>query len=78
VKTIILGPINIKFKPGNNLDIEKVEFFIDEELVDTIEQPPFSYLWVTPSFSGFDIELRAYSSNSKDEVYMVDVWYKFF
>jgi hypothetical protein len=43
--TIIYGPITIVANASAPSGIEKVEFYIDDVLKDTVTQEPYSYLW---------------------------------
>jgi len=67
-KPLIFGLINIKASATNDyLDIERVEFFINNELVNTDEIWPYSWLW---QGSGsleeiHEIEVVAYDSEGK-------------
>lgn len=61
----IIGPINIKVNASDDeYDIEKVEFYIDDELQETDTTEPYSWKWNTISpFSKHTLKAVAYNSN---------------
>lgn len=75
-KPLIFGLINIKASATNDyLDIERVEFFINNELVKTDEMWPYNWLW-QGSGSLEDIhkiEIIAYDSEGKSASDSIEV-----
>ena len=64
--TILIGKTTIIIDVGSyfKLDIEKVEFYINEKLKGTINEEPFEWQWRTFSFGKYNIEIKAYVSET--------------
>ena len=69
--TIVIGAINIEVKTSNN--VNKVEFYIDNELVDIDYTLPYEWFWNKPSSGWHKIKTIAYSYNDtvSDEILML-------
>jgi hypothetical protein len=76
--TIIIGEINIEIEvKGITETVEKVEFYIDNNLKTTDREEPYNYLWDETSFGFNTINVRAYYNNSEIIEEEISVW-KFF
>lgn len=63
--TVLLGRTKVKvdiryFLPG----IEKVEFYLNNNLIKTIHEEPFEWFWKTFSFGKYVIEIKAYANET--------------
>jgi len=59
--TVIIGNMNVEAKVNGISDaIEKVEFYIDDELQDTNYEEPYMWSWDKPSFSRHTLNAIAY------------------
>lgn len=59
-KTIVLGAITVKAQTASELGIEKVEFYVDNELKETLTEEPYQWLWDETAFSTHTIKVTAY------------------
>jgi len=59
-KPVIIGPITIYADAKDNMKIEKVEFYIDENLVYECKNPPYSFHWKTATNGQHSIKVIAY------------------
>jgi len=60
-KPIIIGGITIFATVSDNIGIDRVEFYIDGELVGVDETLPYSYYWETANTNGgHEIKIKAY------------------
>ena len=75
--TIIFGKIDILINAENSSDILKVEFYIDKELRETIDQQPYEFLWNDKLLGKHNIKIMAYDASGCITKYEFDVW-KFF
>jgi len=65
-RCIVFGPINIKVQASQNpLGIDRVEFYIDDKLTATDSKAPYTWTWITPSFSKHTIMVTAYDTSGK-------------
>jgi len=53
--TIVIGAINIEVKTSNN--VNKVEFYIDNELVDVDYTPPYEWFWNKFAIGRYDPDM---------------------
>ena len=76
--TIIIGEINIEVEvKGITQVVEKVEFYIDNNLKTTDSEEPYNYLWDETSFGSKIIKIKAYHNNTENIEEQMTVW-KFF
>ncbi|UCD14023.1 MAG: DUF362 domain-containing protein [Thermoplasmatales archaeon] len=76
--TLIIGDIDVEAKiNGLSADVEKVEFYIDGELLHTDYDEPYTWLWDTPAFFRHRINAIAYYNERNYLNYDIIVW-KFF
>lgn len=60
-RCIVFGPIVIKVRASQiPLGIDRVEFYIDDRLMATDSKAPYTWTWITPSFSKQTIMVKAY------------------
>jgi hypothetical protein len=69
--TILLGPIDITANISTESEIEKVEFYIDGKLKETVTVEPFTYRWKSFKLFKHTIKVVAYDKEgyyAEDEV----------
>ena len=76
LNTILIGRTTIKVQVSDDSKIEKVEFYIDDELVETLTDEPYEYLWKNTPFLKFRHELKviAYDDQGKSSEEKMDVF----
>jgi len=68
-KTIIFGSVTTKVE--TLLEVESVEFYVDRELVHTVYEPPYEWLWDQGDFFVHTLGVCAYTydeNNACDEI----------
>ena len=76
--TIVIGEITVEVDATDDkTEIEKVEIYIENDLVKSDSIKPYTWLWVRPSFGKFDVEAIAYDGFLQSSTDRVTVW-KFF
>jgi hypothetical protein len=75
---LILGPIDVEVEVvDHKYEIEKVEFYINDELMAIETSEPYRMNWSEMAFGRYDIKIVAYNSNGDIGVDEIRVW-KFF
>jgi hypothetical protein len=59
---IIFGKIEVVLSVDNPSDVEKVEFYVDKELIKTIYESPYEWTWSELSFGKHTLETMTYDS----------------
>jgi len=75
-KTEIVGPINIKAKAESDKGIEKVEFYIDDDLKKTDTRAPYNYRWLFKPLGDeeeYTITVVAYDTEGNKNSDSIDV-----
>lgn len=73
--TIIVGPCDIEaLYNGNENDLQKVEFYIDGNLVFTDEEQPYIYRWKKLSLKKHEINVIGYNNLDETFVDSISVW----
>jgi hypothetical protein len=76
--TIIIGKINVELKiNGVSEEVEKVEFYIDDNLEYNDPDEPYTWLWDKPIFFKHSLKVIAYYGNGEQLIDDIIVW-KFF
>jgi hypothetical protein len=76
--TLIIGKINVEAEVnGISTDVEKVEFYIDDNLMNTVFNEPYTWLWNKPAFFTHSIKVIAYYDITEYIESEITVW-KFF
>lgn len=75
LKTILLGRTWITAQASDDSKVEKVEFYIDDNLVAEFSEPPYEWLWKTPSLfrCKHEIKVIAYDDKGKTSTTTMDV-----
>ena len=72
-KTVIIGPVTIGINDNDADDIDKVEFYIDDELRHTDYNWPYKWMWDETVFFGHTLKAVAYDNAgnyASDEIKM--------
>ena len=72
--TLIISQITIKLNADDPSDIEKVEFYIDNTLQETLTDPPYEWTWSERTFGQHRIKTMAYDDTGSIARYEIDVW----
>jgi hypothetical protein len=75
---VIIGDIEIIANASNDEHgIDRVEFYIDDALLQSDETQPYSYLWTEPGFFKHIVKVVAFNNNGQSVIRELTVW-KFF
>jgi len=74
--TIIIGKITIE-TPGDGYGMDRVEYYLDDEFIETDTEAPFSWLWDTFSLGKHTIKAIQYDHLGNEVIEEMTVW-KFF
>jgi len=72
-RTIIVGKITIIASASSGLGVEKVEFYIDNEMVHVAYEEPYVWTWDTFAIGFYEIKLIGYDAIEKREE-RIRVW----
>ena len=73
-KPVIIGKITIQVEATQEpFGIERVEFYIDDTLKATDNEPPYEWTWSTPAFFKHTIKAIAYDTSGKSSEKSIDV-----
>jgi hypothetical protein len=75
--TFIIGRLPILVEAENQSDVSKVEFYINNELIETKTEPPYEWVWDDRLFGRYDIRTMTYDESGSVIKYEIMV-YKFF
>ncbi len=64
-KTVVVGKTTIVASAHDDSKIEKVEFYINNKLMQTVTQEPYQWIWHTLSFGKKIITVKAYDDSGK-------------
>jgi hypothetical protein len=70
-KTIIIGGITVETNVLNESSIDRVEFYVDDELKYVDEETPYEWLWDEKSIGNHEIKVIAYDNKgnmTSDEI----------
>jgi len=75
LKTILIGRTPIVIKASDDSKVEKVEIYIDDDLVAEIKNEPYEYLWKSTPLLKFKYEIKAiaYDDTGKISEEKIDV-----
>jgi hypothetical protein len=73
-RTILLGRTNIVVNALDDLSVQKVEFYIDGKLMETITEEPFEWKWHSFTIGEKTISVKAYDEEGKYSTANLDVW----
>lgn len=62
-KAISIGKISIDAYADDDVGIKKVEFYVDDELKQTDNAPPYSWLWDESAIGSYDVKVSAYDKS---------------
>ena len=72
-KTILLGRTKIVANVTDDSSIEKVEFYINDKLKETLTEEPYEWKWHSLSFGKKTIKVTAYDKEGKTSSAKIDV-----
>ena len=75
--TFIFGKIKVQIIADNPSDVKKTVFYLDENLVETLDAPPYEWLWDSKTFGKHSLEIHVYDENENINRETINVW-KFF
>jgi len=72
---VLIGKINVQTQINGMTDtVEKVEFYIDEQLQSTDSEEPYEWLWNQPSFSRHILKVISYAFSGNTTTDELVVW----
>lgn len=74
--TICIGNINVAINASSEIGIKKVEFYVDDTLVETVIGKPYEWNW-RMAFGKHNLKIIVYDSAENTRVTALQVW-KFF
>jgi hypothetical protein len=72
--TIILGAIDVKAEVSGPVDFQKVEFYLDDELVTSDDESPYIWSWNERKFGIFTIKTVGYYGEDDQTSDTITVW----
>ncbi|RLF43993.1 MAG: hypothetical protein DRN17_05275, partial [Thermoplasmata archaeon] len=73
--TIIIGKADIMVDASDEIsDIEKVEFYVDDELKETLTAEPYSWTWNETALFTHTIKVIAYDSAGNKATIEQEIW----
>lgn len=75
--TVIFGKITVKVIADSPSDVKKALFYLDGNLVETIDAPPYEWIWDSKTFANHNVEIHIYDENENINREIINVW-KFF
>ncbi len=73
-KTILLGRTNIVAEASDDLSVQKVEFYIDGNLMETLIEEPYEWKWHRLTIGKKTISVKAYDDEGKTSTANLEVW----
>ena len=73
-KTILIGRTKIIADATDDFSIQKVEFYINGNLMETITEEPYEWTWHKLSIGKKTISVKAYDNERKTSTANLDVW----
>ena len=74
--TICIGNIDVAVNAFSKIGIDRVEFYLDNSLVETINNESYEWLW-EKSFGNHKLKIMAYDEAENTKSVFMDIW-KFF
>lgn len=75
LRTVIIGYITVSFSASDELSgLEKIEFYLDRMLVDTLEEDSFEWFWEGATFGFHVMEVKAYDVAGNVHTETVRLW----
>ena len=75
--TFIFGKITVRITTDTPSDVNKIIFYVDDNLIGTIDNSPYEWVWDTIAFGRHNIEIHVYDENENVNRLNINVW-KFF
>jgi hypothetical protein len=78
ITPVSIGKITIEtFAASNEYGIDKVEFYVDNTLKETVTSEPYAWIWTQPAFFKHTIKVVAYNTMGQNATREFIIW-KFF
>jgi hypothetical protein len=62
---LIIGSVDVEVQASDSkYDVDRVEFYVDDELVSTDTVAPYSWKWIRPSFFRHELKVTAINRNN--------------
>jgi len=74
---VCIGQITVECSALDNILLDRVEFYLNDVLQDTVTAEPCIWEWSTPGFSKYTVKVIAYDFSGNNESKELSVW-KFF
>ena len=74
--TICIGNMNVEVNAFSEISIDRVEFYVDNSLMETINNETYEWLW-EKSFGNHKLKIMAYDEAANTKSVFMDIW-KFF
>jgi hypothetical protein len=71
--TFVYGPINITADASSGIGIEKVEFYLDNDLVATLTSEPYEWKWTKTTIGRHTLKVIAYDDTGKTSTDSMEV-----
>ena len=72
--TLIVGDIDIRVNALDLSGLNRVEFYIDDQLMETVTASPYNWTWSDPAFFKRTIKVVAFDNFGNDAETEIDVW----
>jgi Bacterial Ig domain len=72
-KTVVVGKATIVASAHDDSKITKVEFYINNKLMETVTQEPYQWMWHKFSFGRKTITVKAFDDSGKQSTATIDV-----
>jgi len=73
--TFVLGDIKVETRINSgNADIEKVEFYINDELMDKVEVQPYEWVWEKPTNDKYNLKVIAFFDDQEELADSMYLW----
>jgi hypothetical protein len=74
ITTLIIGPITVEVNATDVSGVQRVEFYLDNTLIDTVTSEPYAWTWNTLSLSRYTIKTIAYDQYNNHANQTITVW----
>jgi hypothetical protein len=72
--TIVIGKLSIETDAENLEDVSKIEFYIDNELIEIADEAPFEWIWDETSFQKHNLRIMVYDVEGNAVRKQLDLW----
>jgi len=72
--TLIIGKITPGAIVTNSSDVDKVLFYVDGILKETVNDPPYEWIWDEQKFGSYNLEIHVYDHKNNINREIIKVW----